>query len=291
MQVSNFDLEKTNVLFITVDCCRYDTFLKAKMPYIKSLGVLERAKTHGTYTLPAHLSFFMGYLPIAPDSRSPYYASDVRQLWRLVAGRPRDLDTVGIMLDGKNIFDGYRKLGFTIVGSGGVRWFENPTLTELFDKFLYYGPDTPDVFLPRKPHHFSLNHIPEILRELKGKQKVFLFINSAETHVPYDFGEGLYSHEIGEIILRAKLIWGCKRLNLKKTDITGAELQKLHAAQIVALESIDQKVKRLVESLNKPLLLVISGDHGECFGEGTNWGHGYPHPKVMEVPLLIAKVD
>lgn len=43
----------------------------------------------------------------------------------------------------------------------------------------------------------------------------------------------------------------------------------------------------LIDSLNKPLLFVISGDHGECFGEGTNWGHGYPNPKVMEVPLLI----
>lgn len=175
MSVSNYGLEKTNVLFITVDCCRYDTFLNAKIPYIKSLGLLERAKTHGTYTLPAHLSFFMGYLPTAPDSRNPYYASDVRQLWRLTTGRPRDLNTVGIMLNGKNIFDGYRKLGFTIIGSGGVRWFMNPTLTELFDKFLYYVPETADVFLPRRITDFSLNHIPEILKELKNKERFFSF--------------------------------------------------------------------------------------------------------------------
>src|SRR5581483_1483251 len=106
----------------------------------------------------------------------------------------------------------------------------------------------------------------------------------------YDFGEGIYSDELAAIMQRSKRIWGCKRLNLQQTDITKNDLEKLHPLQIRALESIDSKVQKLVEKLPKPLQIVISGDHGECFGEGNNWGHGYPHPKVMEVPLLFARV-
>lgn len=288
MNVSHYGLEKTNVLFITVDCCRYDSFEKARLPFIKSLGKVQKAKTHGTYTLPAHMSFFMGYLPIVQYGKLPYYTPEIRQLWRLSLGRPRDLDTVGILLDGRNILDGYRKLGFSIIGTGGVRWFTNPTLTDLFDTFFYFGDDTKDVFLQRSADSFSLNHLPKLIKATKKSKNFFLFINSAETHVPYDFGEGIYSHKVKATINKAKRIWGCKEKYPKY--VTKKDLKELHKAQIASLESIDKKIQNLLDTLPKPILLVIAGDHGECFGENMNWGHGYPNPKVMDVPLLITTI-
>jgi hypothetical protein len=72
------------------------------------------------------------------------------------------------------------------------------------------------------------------------------------------------------------------------SDSSGFSL--LHKAQISALESLDCKINRLLDLIPKPLLLVISGNHGECFGEDGLWGHGFPHPRVMQVPLLIAQV-
>lgn len=290
MNVSNYGLEKTNVLFITVDCCRYDTFVKARLPFIKSLGKAQKAKTHGTYTLPAHMSFFMGYLPVVQYAKDPYYTPEIRQLWRLSFGRPRDLSTVGILLDGKNILEGYRKLGFSIIGTGGVRWFTNPTLTELFDTFFYFGDDSKNVFLERPSNSFSLNHLPELIEATKKSKNFFLFINSAETHVPYDFGEGIYSQRVKVTIDKVKEIWGCKK-RYPEYDITKEDLQELHKAQIASLESVDKKIQNLVDKLPKPIQLVITGDHGECFGENMNWGHGYPNPKVIEVPLLIATID
>lgn len=74
-------------------------------------------------------------------------------------------------------------------------------------------------------------------------------------------------------------------------DVSQKELQKLHSAQIKALESIDEKIKKLVQFLPAPLLIIITADHGECFGEGMNWGHGYPLAKVMEVPILISTLS
>lgn len=289
MADSRYNLDRTSVLFLTLDCCRYDTFKQAKLPFLKSIGKVRKAKTHGTYTLPAHMSFFSGYLPIVAGSLEPYYAPDVRQLWRLRSGRPRDLDSVGILLDGKNILEGYRKLGFITIGTGGVRWFTNPTLSKLFDKFVFFGPQTKNVFSERKYSDFSLNHIPDLLRLIGDNSKYFLFVNCLETHVPYDFGEGLYSPEVRKIIRKAMPMWGCKK-QLDKIRITQKELKKLHAAQIKSLESVDHKIEALVSFLKKPLLLVVCGDHGECFGENMLWGHGYAASKVMDVPLLITTV-
>jgi hypothetical protein len=267
--------------------------VKARVPFIKNLGKVERARTHGTYTLPAHMSFFMGYLPVcAAAIQQPYYSSEARQLWRLRSGRARDLTSVGIMLEGQNIIEGYKNLGFKTVGTGGVRWFRNPTLTGLFDEFHFFGPDEgTSVFVSRKKEQFCLNNRVVILDAIKGSRNFFLFINCSEPHVPYDFGEGSYSVEVDDIIRRASPIWGCKRGCLNETDVSKEELAKLQDAQVRSVESVDTKLETLVSELPRPLLIVVCGDHGECFGEDMNWGHGYAVEKVLEVPLIIGIMD
>lgn len=287
-------LATSNVLMITLDCCRADTFAAAELPFMKSLGYAASAQTHGTYTLPAHMSFFCGYLPGDRSSRLPYYNPDVRQLWRLQSGRARDPATVGLMLNGANVLEGYRSLGFYILGTGGVRWFRNKTLTGLFDDFMFYGPDDyASVFAPRKPEDFALNHQEAILEKIEksGRNNTFLFVDCLETHVPYDTGDETLPAEVSSILERGAPIWGCKSRAGSGAEVSVEELQSLHRRQIKALETVDAKVKKLVERLPKPLLVVITGDHGECFGEDGLWGHGYPAPKVMEVPLVIGFVE
>ncbi len=291
-QTSAYGLDEANVLLISLDCCRADTFEMANLPFIKSLGESAKARTAGTFTLPAHMAFFGGYLPIDQTSKKPYYNPTVRQLWRLKSGRSRDLSSVGIMLDGDNVLEGYRKLGYHTLGVGGVRWFRNDMLQGLFDEFNFYGPDDQaSVFAERQPSDLALNHTDEILERLETMPRWFLFVNCLETHVPYDTGNDELSDEAKEIMTRAQKIWGCKTPTFADIDVSQDELRSLHKLQVAALESIDAKVKKLVDKLAKPLLVVITGDHGECFGENMLWGHGYPHSKVTEVPLLIAMLE
>ncbi|HVA10929.1 MAG TPA: sulfatase-like hydrolase/transferase [Candidatus Dormibacteraeota bacterium] len=264
----------------------------ANLPFIKSLGRPARARTAGTFTLPAHMAFFGGYLPIDQASREPYYNPNVRQLWRLKSGRSRDLNSVGIMLDGNNVLEGYRNLGYHTIGTGGVRWFRNAMLQRLFDEFHFYGPDDQtSVFAERRRSDLALNRADEILERLSNKRRWFLFVNCLETHVPYDTGNGELTARTKEIMARGQQIWGCKSPSFDNVDISQKELQSLHKLQVTALESIDAKVEKLIKSLPKPLLVIITGDHGECFGENMFWGHGYPHPKVTEVPLLITVLE
>ncbi len=284
-------LANYNVVFITLDSCRFDTTQIANIPYLNQLGGFKCARTHGDYTLPAHMSFFMGYLPsVITEPRLPYYSSDVKQLWRLSSGRKRDPETCGLVLQGNNILEGYRDLGFKIVGSGGVRWFRSPILKEMFDSFYFYGKtDFHSVFRQRQLTEFPLNHVDELTGAL-GDDKYFLFINCPETHTPYDIGTGELIDGTHKIIEKYSDLWGFKTAKspLATSDIEC--LKSLHKAQIAALEEVDKRIKVFLENIPKPYLLVISGDHGECFGEDQFWGHGYGHDKVLEVPLLITTV-
>ncbi|HET8701017.1 MAG TPA: hypothetical protein VFL97_05055 [Nitrococcus sp.] len=291
-QRSVYGLDEMNVLFMTVDCCRADTFETAQMPYIKSLGAARPAKTSGTFTLPAHMGFLGGYLPIDQTTREPYYNPNIRQLWRLDSGRSRDLASVGIRLEGANVVEGYRRLGYYALGAGGVRWFRNEMLQSPFDDFIFYGPDdATSVFAPRRAEDFALNHQNELLDRINRHERSLLFINCLETHVPYDTAEVKHAAGVWDIIRRGELIWGCKTPSRDVVNVSSEELASLHDRQVAALETIDPKVEELIKGIAKPLLFVLCGDHGECFGENDFWGHGYPHDKVMEVPLLITTIE
>lgn len=284
--------DKHNVLFVTLDACRFDTTQIAHTPFFDSLGGFRMARTHGDYTFPAHMSFFMGYLPssVSGHSFEPYYNSDVKQLWRLSSGRQRPTETCGIVLNGMNILDGYRNLGHYVIGSGGVRWFRHQALTGLFDDFRFYGKtDLNSVFQFRHEDEFPLSHQAELINMIEDK-KYFMFLNCPETHVPYDIGTGALVRGLEPLIDECKSIWGFKFSKEQLLDVGYSDLRIMHNAQVAALEAVDGKLKSLVDALPTPLLLVITADHGECFGEDGHWGHGYPHKTVMEVPLLVATI-
>ncbi len=286
------DLSGCNVLFVTLDCCRFDTAVQAEVPTLRRLAPIRIARTHGTYTLPAHMSFFMGYLPSVIDAPlDGLYASETKQLWRLRSGRSRQAGTVAIPIDGDNVIDGYKRMGFRTIGSGGVRWFRHAALTGLFEEFHFYGEtDEYSLFAARKPHEFPLHHIDDLVRRV-GSERYFLFVNCPETHCPYDFGEGYLSQEVQRTIETAQHIWGFKVGEASRRPVDTARLRFLHEAQKWALEAVDVQLGLLIDRLPKPLLVVVCGDHGECFGEDGHWGHGYAHPTVMEVPLVISVID
>ena len=62
-------------------------------------------------------------------------------------------------------------------------------------------------------------------------------------------------------------------------------------------EYVDSKLGQLLSALPKErgILVVVCGDHGENFGEyfagKPRWGHLFPSPEVMEVPLVIGELN
>ena len=73
------EIRDQNVVFVTLDSCRYDIAEQADILTIRSIGPLRKAYTHGSYTVPAHAAFFAGHLPIVLDvPQSPYYSESVK---------------------------------------------------------------------------------------------------------------------------------------------------------------------------------------------------------------------
>ena len=284
------NLEDYNVIFITMDSCRFDTIQQANMPFLKSISDFDCAHTYATFTLPSHMSMFTGYLPKLVEPKvDKYYSRGGKQLWRLNTARNKDSNKIGLLFEAETIIDGYKKLGFFTLGVGGVRWFRSPILQERFDHFLFWGQDDKsDVFTPRNIEDLPLSHIDEISEILNKKSRWFFFLNTPETHVPYDYGYGL-SETNKNILDKVKPLWGGKEG--VTVDVSSEEWKILHKAQIEAVENLDVKIKELVSKISGKKIVVICSDHGEVFGEDGKYGHGFPHKKVFEVPMWVAQLD
>src|SRR5207248_4277792 len=69
-------------LLITWDSCRYDACLAARTPNLDRFGSPERGWAMATYTLPAHVAMFQGFLPHVFEPL-PLYNRYRQQLWRI----------------------------------------------------------------------------------------------------------------------------------------------------------------------------------------------------------------
>jgi membrane-anchored protein YejM (alkaline phosphatase superfamily) len=288
--------KESNIVFITLDSCRFDTAERANIPTIRSLGPLRKALTQASYTAAAHASFFNAHFPVNLDADRPdYYSEYPKRLIRIKKGRISQKEEKKVLfeVEGSNIIEGFEQKGYYVLGAGGVaQFYPGSQLNQYFKNFIYCGEDLKtDPFTDRSESHFPLNHISEITEKLKNKAKWFLFINAPETHYPYDSGKGIHP-EMKKWL--SALRTGLSLAEGKEFETVPDEVFRImHGEQIKALENFDQKLKKLIEELprNQDILFIICGDHGECFGETfmgrRRWGHIISAPSVLEVPLVI----
>ncbi|MBU1046178.1 alkaline phosphatase family protein [Patescibacteria group bacterium] len=253
-----------SIVLITLDSLRYDVTQIAETPNFnnifkkyKSSG-WHKVGSHGTYTLPSHISMFhAGLMPCdnnentpAPFNRNKEKIFKAQLAWERTTGAKFPTPAA------KNIIKGFEKLGFRTIGIGGVHWFNNkfPTSNIWYKKYFkeFYWKEK---FSENNPN--SLTHQIELIEKLKinqEKKPVFLFLNISSTHKPYMGFE--------------KSILGQKK----------------------ALEEVDKLLPKLLLNLPKRYHLMVLSDHGECFGEDNLWGHGFYHPKIMEVPFACVDI-
>jgi arylsulfatase A-like enzyme len=270
MRSSGVNSVDYNHVLIVADSTRYDTVMRADAPFLKSLGRIRPALSHGTYTWPSHMAMMMGHLPHCPEDL-PLYNRYRQQLWRLGDGR----GTGGgqfqewpflLLPTEESLPEGFRKIGFTTVGTGAVSWFSHRIWRDWFDLFLYAN----DVN----------SQIEWFLNSISKSKRFFGFLNFKETHEPYSHGSVVYS--MPDRYQEHKLSLG---------PLTAKDFSELHNRQIRALEYLDARIRYFCSRLPRNTVLAFTADHGECFGEENLFGHGFWHPKVMEVPLLIAFLD
>src|SRR4051794_39036645 len=179
-----------NQVLITLDSCRWDTFLSAEVPLLKS-GRVEKCWTHATFTMAAHQAFFAGKLPHSFNGKKFFDTAaasgrrkQVRpQIWRLC--NPESHRESVMELTGRNIKAGFRQQGFVTIGTGAMNWFDpaKPAPEHLLADFDHFR------FFPNDKSGDGRNlqqQIDWVLELLKSTTKpYFLFLNVGETHHPY----------------------------------------------------------------------------------------------------------
>lgn len=286
MKITNF-----NVVFLTIDSLSFTTAASVEGLYLNKISSFQKAETHGTYTYPAHQSFFMGMLPRLSDPDS-YYLGKYKQIWRSSLSRKSN-KVVAIPFNGPNILNFYKKKGHQVLGFGGVTYFDTTTksnsLPLLFDKFVYCGPykrTKKTRPFPRKKEWFPLLKPERIVAEIT-QEPYFLFINSIATHVPYDNPDSDVTPKDKALMARLFKEHADKIPHQSKSlPFTLSEHARLVDMQKKSLIWVDKQLKTLLTNLprSRPTIFIACADHGEEFGEGGRYGHAHVHPAVMNVP-------
>lgn len=259
------------LLLLTLDSCRYDTLVDARTPTLDSYGPIVPAQTPGNFTYAAHQAFFVGLLPNA-SSDLPYYNRFRRQLIGLsnVGERAVARDARTVVESDWDMVAGLRRAGYQTVGAGAMNWFRQKALTAGFDRFEFTGRDA-DA------------QIDYLLAEVDPELPFFGFVNFGETHNPFTYAG---KTDVCPVDVRARrMTWPPTPEGPVGKENGG------YWHQVAAAEFIDGRLARLFSSLPGDTVTVVCADHGECFGEDGFWGHGVNHPKVLEVPLLIFRLD
>ncbi len=256
---NNVNFSQESIVLITIDSLRYDVASIADTPNFKKLfkennnSGWYKVGAQATYTLPAHISIFhAGLMPCDNrESTPPPFNRHKEKLFKAQLAWQRTTGAKFPTPAAPNIIKGFEKLGYRTIGIGGVNWFNNKFPTSniwhkrYFNEFYWEEKFTEENFK-------SLEHQINLINKLKlktEKKPIFLFLNISYTHAPYlGFGKSVLG-------------------------------------QKASFEEVDKLLPNLLEVLPNKYHLMICGDHGECFGEDGLWGHGFYHPKVMEVPF------
>ena len=253
-----------SVLFVTLDSCRYDTFVKSTTPNLDAIGELHRAFAPGNFTYASHMAMFMGFTPGDPRVKRSFINPKYGKIFRMASGGIKGEGSEHFLLEGENVIDGFKRKGYRALGSGAVGWFNPTTPTSAnpiknFDDFYYPG----NTFSLSKQLHWLYERL-EVT-----DSPIFAFLNIGETHVPYYFEGAGWSVDENPCIPFSES-------NDKK---------KCEIRQRQALEYIDKKLEPLLARFSESTVIVCA-DHGDCWGEDGLWEHGIYHQKVMEVPLI-----
>jgi hypothetical protein len=256
-----------SILFVTLDSCRYDAFVEARAPNLKSLSPLHRTQAPSHFTYGSHAAFFMGFTPGDASRREPYVNPKYGKIFRMEGGGHPGAAPPLLTLSGHSVIDGLKNIGYRAIGTGAVNWFNpaRPTgrvLSADFDDFAFAG--------GRSNLKQQIGWIESMLGQLRAGTPAFVFLNLAETHVPY-----YYEGAPWDASYNPSLAFG------ENNDADEARRR-----QIACIEWCDRMLEPLLARFADDTIIVCA-DHGDCWGEDGLWEHGVSHEKTLEVPLLF----
>ena len=254
-----------SLLLITLDSCRFDTLSSCSVPVISGVGPIHKVMAPSYFTYASHAAMFVGFTPGDGLSQEAIVNPKCGKLVRLHGGGSPSRANDRFVLRGRSMMEGFNNAGYLTAGTGAVKWFDDSSdvgrlLVQDFQHYMYAG------------NAWSLRKQLQWLSETVGgaRRPVFAFINIGETHVPYYYEGAPWSN--ADVT--------CRAFASSNNAVESAR------RQAACLTWVDQAIAPLVGAFSKANIMIC-GDHGDAWGEGGVWEHGFHHPKVMEVPMIF----
>jgi len=271
--------DNEDFLLVTWDSCRFDAYLRAKTPILDQYCAAQRGFAMGTYTLPAHIAMFYGFLPHVFEPL-PFYNRHLQQLWRISHRNVHNKPLVTFE-PGSNIVTGFKRRGYYTVGIAAMDWFrDTAALREGFEHFEVTGIDAEE----------QNRRLLGSIEQRAASRACFAFINYGETHSPFRHrGMATPGDDVDSRYSVAR-IFNQRGVIEKDWNFDEAAFQR----QVACAEFLDTRTGELIDffrARGRPTTVVVCSDHGECFGENGLFGHAFYHEKVMEVPILIFRLN
>jgi hypothetical protein len=265
-----------NVVLLILDSCRWDSLVAAAPPALARLGPIERRWAWATWTAPAHYNLLMGLLPHTAPTGVP--SSAVYQAL-LGAWGPR------LGVDGAGFLDLLPSLWLPhLLRARGYALHARVSLPVLHPSAPLAAGFDSWTLMPRRD---ALAQIIDELHFLDDRPSFWL-INAGETHYPYQ--EDPRMPQLPGLRGAARALAAGLPAPVDLAWPAGM-LEELHQRQIAACVALDPLLHRLLDRCPPGTRVIVTADHGECFGEGGFFGHGpIPHEKVLEVPYVEGSV-
>ncbi len=287
-----------SVVLITLDTTRPDHlgcygYAKATSPsldlFAEAAVLYENAYATSSWTLPSHASLFTGLLPMQHGAQSVPEASN-RSLGYGVRPLPESATTLAELLGDA----GYRTAA--VVGGPALR-----SELGVAQGFESYRDELPQLTGKRAQ---QVTKEATALVKGFGTEPYFLFVNFFDPHSPYrpppPFDEGLppsANKGLGKALVEQLIDGVSPRPTSELEPSLQAALSTMVARYDAEITYMDHHLGRLLKAISEAprgdrTLIVITGDHGESFGEHYFVSHGahlYEHN--VRVPLLIRYPD
>ncbi|WP_318568807.1 sulfatase [Salinigranum marinum] len=315
---------KPNIITIVADCLRYDRVMDTandnfsldtkNIDRLADQGVsYSNSYSTGSWTVPAHGSFFSGRYPSEHAATCLNKRFDIEREGTL-AGQLSSLDYTSVGFSANPWVSD--EFGFS---SGFDRFYDiHPGLfamkceisarnnseyqTSIFPsvedgiKRFVRGIMPNRIFNYLKPKHPSASAEDvnsRIFEEIDiGSQDrpFYMFVNYMDVHEPYRIHEK-YLHE-EEFGVQGSISWNLDSLNQNEIDDYQSEaIESIYNASVTYLDSCIGELLKWLESRNvlEESIIIILSDHGQSLGENGFWGHGtYLSDELIRIPVIVS---
>lgn len=278
---------KNNIIFIVFDSCRFDTFAAAKTPNISRLGKVEKRWSFASWTVPSHTVYMMGCSP--HTSPKGVFASEVYKKDFLNWSERLNIPDISFraFVPRLSLPAFLREQGYSTNGLVSMPVLNQTTnLNNHFDRYQLM-----------KSHNDFDAIIDQLIFE--EDKPSFYLLNIGETHYPYTVpGEsaddlprihgvhGVFKH-MDDLITSPAVVEESEEERFFNMD----QMLALKEKQRKNVEYLDRLFEKLYEVVPAHTHIIVTSDHGECFGEEGYFGHGpVMHDKVFEVFFVEGRI-